>query len=56
MLRGGALYDRVKNVNVFRRFSDGIDDREMWYGFRVARAVTARDAARPPDNSKPTRK
>lgn len=46
VLRGGALYDRIKNVNVFRRFSDGADDREMWYGFRVARAVTARDAAR----------
>ncbi|HEY5762536.1 MAG TPA: SUMF1/EgtB/PvdO family nonheme iron enzyme [Rhodocyclaceae bacterium] len=46
VLRGGALYDRVKNVNVFRRFSDGADDREMWYGFRVARNVTATDAAR----------
>ena len=48
VLRGGALYDRVKNVNVFRRFSDGIDDREMWYGFRVARAVTAKDASQSP--------
>jgi formylglycine-generating enzyme required for sulfatase activity len=46
VLRGGALYDRPRNVNVFRRFSDKPGGRSMWYGFRVARPLVAADTAR----------